>query len=218
MGIAPVDLVVLGLLLLSGIWGFLRGFVREVLGIAGWLGAVAATWFVLPFAQPLARDLIAIETVADGAAALLIFLIALVIFSLIAGAIAQQVRSSSLGALDRALGFLFGLGRGALVAVIALLVVQFALRDERLPPWIAEARALPLVQRGADLLQQVLPLDQLSDRLRVPGRSADADQQRQLRELMNPPGSARIDAPPAAAVYNEADRNRLDQLFQPQRP
>ena len=217
MGIAPVDLVVLGLLLLSGIWGFLRGFVREVLGIAGWLGAVAATWFALPLAQPLARDLIAIETVADGAAALLIFLIALVIFSLIAGAIAQQVRSSSLGALDRALGFLFGLGRGALVAVIALLVVQFALRDERLPPWIAEARALPLVQRGADLLQQVLPLDHLPDRLRTRG-SADAEQQRHLRDLMNPPGSTRTDAPPPAAVYNDADRNRLDQLFQPQRP
>ncbi|TAD91958.1 MAG: CvpA family protein [Alphaproteobacteria bacterium] len=227
MGFATADLIVLSLLALSGVWGFMRGFVREVLGIAGWIGAIAATWFLFPHVRPIARDLIAIEAIADGAAGLVIFLIALVVFSLIAGTIAQQVRSSSLGALDRTLGFLFGLGRGALVACVALVVISYSVRPSPLPFWIAEARTLPILQRGADWLTSVLPIDSWTDRIRpdappTPSRSGaagtDSSGGLQARDLMAPPTSPRGGAQGQGAVYNDAERRQLDQLFQPQRP
>ena len=43
-----VDLAVFGFLAVSGLLAFARGFVREVLGIGAWVGAVAVAILALP--------------------------------------------------------------------------------------------------------------------------------------------------------------------------
>ena len=43
------------LLLISAVFAYLRGLVQEVLSIAGWIGAIFATVYGFPYAQPFAR-------------------------------------------------------------------------------------------------------------------------------------------------------------------
>ena len=47
-----VDLAVLGVLVVSALLAFIRGFVREVLGLAAWVGAIFAGVWALPRVRP----------------------------------------------------------------------------------------------------------------------------------------------------------------------
>jgi hypothetical protein len=51
-----VDLAVFGFLAISGLLAFMRGFVREVLGIGAWVGAVAAAILGLPTMRGFVRN------------------------------------------------------------------------------------------------------------------------------------------------------------------
>lgn len=153
------DLVVLGVLLLSGVLALARGFVKEVLGIAGWVGAAIAALKLFPYVQPFARKHIPYQLAADAVAGAGVFLVVLVALSLISNAIARRVRDSEIGALDRSLGFVFGLLRGALVLSLAYLaLVQFVPPREH-PDWITGARSLPLVAYGAGLVAAIAPTE-----------------------------------------------------------
>lgn len=151
------DLVVLGVLLLSGVLALARGFVKEVLGIAGWVGAAIAALKLFPVVQPLARKHIPYQLAADALAGAGVFLVVLVALSLISNAIARRVRDSEIGALDRSLGFVFGLVRGALVLSLAYLALSQFVPPREHPDWITGARSLPFVAYGAGVLAAVAP-------------------------------------------------------------
>ncbi len=155
-----VDLVILAMLAISGLLAFLRGFVREVLGIAAWIGASAlAVWAnprILPtfdgwlhaypgFAQPVAFGVVFIGT--------------LIVLLLICHAVGKAVRRSALGGLDRTLGLLFGLGRGAALVALAYILVGWVFPVERWPAPVLHARAMPLAYEGANWAANCLPAD-----------------------------------------------------------
>ena len=110
------DIAVLAVLAVSGLLALVRGFVREVLSIASWVGAAAAALFLYPELAPHLEGLFGViepGPVANIAAGGVIFLVSLIVFSLLAGLIADRVQDSALGPIDRTLGLVFGLVRGA---------------------------------------------------------------------------------------------------------
>ena len=152
-----VDLVIMASLLISGLLALSRGFVKEVLFIAGLvLAAFAAlTWF--PSVQLFLEHYIGPALIAGSIAFVVIFVSVLTAASYLSSAISRRVRGSEIGVLDRSLGFLFGLTRGALVIALAyLLLVQFypALLQEK---ELRTARAMPAVEYSARLLARLLP-------------------------------------------------------------
>jgi membrane protein required for colicin V production len=151
------DLIIIAILALSALLAFMRGFVREVLSIGAWVGAALATIYGFPLAQPYARKYIEVALFADIAAGVAIFVLALIILTILSHALSKNVRDSALGAVDRSLGLLFGLVRGAVLVCLAYLVMAWAIPQEDRPVWIAQSRTLPLVQQGADLLLRILP-------------------------------------------------------------
>ncbi len=161
--INPTDVGVIAILLISGVLALSRGFVREVLAISSWIGAAVATYYAFPllkepsrvyFKKWFAMDQTLFADIATGTA---VFLVVLIVLVLIAAWISKKVQSSDIGALDRSLGFLFGLIRGALVVALAyLLLVQFIpIKDH--PKWVSEARALPALSWGAHFLIRLTP-------------------------------------------------------------
>jgi membrane protein required for colicin V production len=157
----PVDIAVVSIVLISGALAFWRGFLREILSIIAWVAAVILTLQLLPPLRPFARDYIAIDILADSVTAGVIFVISLVLISIVSGMIAGRVRSSGMNTLDRSLGVLFGLLRGAIVVSLAYLAIFLLYRDRELPEQIASARVTPVVHVGAKLLLYLVP-DELS--------------------------------------------------------
>jgi membrane protein required for colicin V production len=153
-----LDIIVLAIIALSGLFAFARGFVREALSIGAWIGAALIAIYGFPLARPVARQLIGAPTIADIAAGVVLFLVPLILLTLVTAAIASRVKGSSLSALDRTLGFVFGHARGALIACLAFMAFSWAVPQEKnWPDWALHARTRPFLTRGADMLEGVVP-------------------------------------------------------------
>jgi len=189
------DIIVITIIGLSALFGFLRGFLREVLSIGSWIVAGLATYFGLPYLRPFARQYISHELIADVATGIGIFLVVLVVASVISHMITRTVRESSLGALDRSLGILFGIARGAVIVSVALLIVDNFYAPDNRPQWLKDARTLPVVQVGADLMRQFVPAS-----VAAKAQSTADSAKQQAQEA--------IGFTQAIQVYTDATRNR----------
>ena len=154
-----VDGAVLVLVAFSGMLGFVRGMVREVFGLAAWVGAAIAAWWFFPDVQGLARQAIENPDVADPVAFGGIFLVVLIVLSVIARVLGGAVRKSALGGLDRTLGLVYGLARGAAIVIAAYLIAGAVEPVDRWPDQVLEARTLPSIYLGAAWVVQRLPED-----------------------------------------------------------
>ncbi len=154
-----VDLVVLGVLALSGLIAYMRGIVREVLSIAGWVGAGVVAINFQPMARPFVAQYAPSPEWADPAAYILLFIVSLIVFSIISKMIGSAVRSSAIGGLDKGLGLLFGLARGALVAIGVYIVGGMAMPPDHWPEPVANARTLPFLFEGAKWVAQKIPAE-----------------------------------------------------------
>jgi membrane protein required for colicin V production len=155
--INAMDIGIGVLLLVSALLAYARGLVQEILSIAGWIGATLVTVYGFPYLRPYARDLTDIDIVADFAIGIVLFIVALVILSLLTRRISKAVKNSGLNAIDRSLGFLFGLARGALIVVVAYIGLGMVFPEDDQPTWVRHARSLELIKPGAELLASLIP-------------------------------------------------------------
>lgn len=168
------DIVIVAVLVVSGILAYFRGLVRETLTMAGWIGAALATLYGFPYMRPIVGGFISSGLITDLVAAATIFIVTLVLLTILTHIICERVKGSALGHLDSALGFVFGVLRGA-VLVSLLYIGATIFWDERdFPEPIAEARSLPLVRAGAEILANLAPEDSLPNRDRLDGSVEEA--------------------------------------------
>ncbi|HEV2503367.1 MAG TPA: CvpA family protein [Mesorhizobium sp.] len=158
MPITLLDGILAGFTLVSAMLAMVRGFSREVLSIASWAAAAVAAYLfykpVVPYVQPYIDN----EKIAMGAAAGIVFLIALIVVSIITMKIADWIIDSRVGALDRTLGFLYGAARGVLVVAVGLMFFNW-LAGEKAPNWVAESKSRPLLESIGKYIESVLPED-----------------------------------------------------------
>lgn len=168
MPITLLDGIVIGVALFSAVLAMVRGFSREVLSVASWVGAAAAAYFLYPVLLPYAKDYTASDTVAIIGSAAAVFLVALIVISFITMRIADFIIDSRIGALDRTLGFLFGAARGILLVVVAMLFFNWLVAPQQQPAWVGSAKSKPLLDNLGTKLIALLPEDadtQIRDRL-----------------------------------------------------
>lgn len=207
------DLIVIIVLLASGVFALVRGFVHEVLAVASWVGAAFVTLYAYPVVQPWALNIIAVEFIASLLTGVGLFLIALVVFSVLTRVLSNRIQQSGLGPLDRSLGLLYGFARGAVIVVLAWLALGYVVSAEDRPNWIQEAKSRPLVERGAALLLTLVPAELLES-----GDQAAEDARRRAeelrraeetyRELVSPLRKA--DAVEEQPAYNQDMRDEID--------
>ena len=152
-----VDLVVLAILAVSALLAFMRGLVREVLGLGAWVGAAIAASWGLPAARPRAQAWLGNSAWVDPVTFGVLFLVTLLVLMLVSRWISRIVRASPLGGVDRTLGLVFGLARGAALVVLAYIVAGMVLPIDRWPDPVLHARALPVTYDGAHWVWQQLP-------------------------------------------------------------
>jgi membrane protein required for colicin V production len=159
MPISPLDIVLILVMLLSGVLAMVRGFMREVLSIAAWVLAAGATLYsygkLLPYAkQYFNSDIVAAIAVVGG-----VFLLTLLIVSIFTIKISDMVLDSRVGALDRSLGFLFGLARGLIIVVIAFQFFVWLVPDRSQPQWVQNAKSREVLKSTGQWLMSMLPDD-----------------------------------------------------------
>jgi membrane protein required for colicin V production len=156
MPFSVLDLVVVGIVLISALLAAVRGFTREVLAIVAWVVAAAAAWYLHPAALPIAQQYISSGTVALVAAIGGIFVITLIIVSIITVQISDLILDSRIGALDRTLGLFFGAARGFLICVIGWAFLSWLLQGKE-PEWATASRTRPAMENTRDSIIAMLP-------------------------------------------------------------
>jgi len=159
MPITLLDVLLLVVMLISGLLAMIRGFMREVLSIAAWGIAAVVTLWAFPRVTPLVQGYFSSDTVSKGVAIGGVFLLTLIIVSIITVRISDMVLDSRVGALDRTLGFLFGLGRGLLIVVVAFVFFSWLVPDHSQPDWVRGAKSKVVLQSTGQWLMSMLPDD-----------------------------------------------------------
>jgi len=128
-GFTLVDGIVAVVVVVSAILAYSRGFVRETLAIAGWVAAAFVAFFFAPSVEPLMREIPVVgDFLGDScelsiiAAFATVFAATLIVVSIFTPLFSGAVQRSALSGIDQGLGFLFGVLRGALLVVVALVV------------------------------------------------------------------------------------------------
>jgi membrane protein required for colicin V production len=157
-----VDYIVFGIILLSGLLALFRGFVREVLSLASWVGAAAATVYFYPQLRPWMHAHIKSDFGADALTGLVLFCLALAILIPIGYLISGLVRGRALTAVDRSLGFVFGLARGVLVVCLLCLITLWIWPDvKKTPDELVQARTRLYMVAGAAEIKSFLPKEEM---------------------------------------------------------
>jgi len=151
------DYAVLMILLVSVVISVLRGLVREILSLIGWIAAfVVASLFAGDVAQWMAATLD-----PNGLGLIAGFLLLLVGMALLTAVISwgimKAVAAAGMSLADRGLGGLFGLARGLLI-VVALAIVCGMTRVPEMALW-KQALFSPLVETMVQTVKPFLPAD-----------------------------------------------------------
>jgi membrane protein required for colicin V production len=223
MPFSLLDIALIGVMLISGVLAMVRGFMREILSIASWGIAAIVTLYGYSKAVPLAKEYIPNELIATAVSVGVLFLGTLLIVSLFTVKISDLILDSRVGALDRSLGFLFGLGRGLIIMVVAFLFLVWLVPARSLPSWVENARSRSVLQSTGDWLLSVLPDDPEGTILKKLKRPKDGG-----GEEAAPPADAPMPGPrssldrpaqlaggaSAESSYKRLDRQGFDQLLE----
>jgi len=147
-----VDYIFAATALLSVVFGMVRGFLRESVALLGWLVGLWLAWRYAYVVQPFLGGSLAGTELQEWLARALV-LMAVVIASWLLGAMLSWLvqRSGLTLGVDRFLGGLFGLVRGAVIVGFAVMLGEAAqLKDES---WWRESRLLPLGEEMASVLR-----------------------------------------------------------------
>ncbi len=153
------DLVVLGIMGLSCLVSFFRGFMRELLSLGAWLVAGLVTVYAYPHVAEWVKPHVKHnESVAMLVAILGTYIVTLLFFSIINSMLIRYAKEGAeVGMLDNLLGLVFGFLRGGFIVSLGFFLISAVMDKDQYPDWIAQARTLPFVESGARLLARLAP-------------------------------------------------------------
>jgi len=151
----PVDLSILGIILLSALIGVIRGFFREVLSLAGLVFGAWAGFIYGPVLAPLVPRLVDVQALHVFMTGLLLAIAVVLLSSALSWVVCKLVSRAGLSGLDRLLGFGFGTARGALV--VTALVLVLGLTSIPREPWWQHAVLVTYFENFARTLVSLLP-------------------------------------------------------------
>ena len=170
-GANPVDVVVLVVITVSALLALVRGFVAEVLAIVAWITAIAVTAYgtgpTLPHVESYMGSGLTSMAITVGA----LFCGTLAIMSALSYAASRFMRNNHLSAIDRSMGFLFGMVRGGLLVCLIYICVVFVFplpndgedpEPNTMQEVMLEARLQPVLASGASFLQALAPNNSLA--------------------------------------------------------
>tara|TARA_B100001964_G_scaffold202678_1_gene231208 strand:- start:89 stop:592 length:504 start_codon:yes stop_codon:yes gene_type:complete len=159
-----IDIVIIGLSVLSSLLGLIRGFVKEFLSLTKWLLSAYITYIsfeqIKSFLSAYIRDTIIIEFLASGVVFGIIFLILSIIFNFIS----RIINTQSLGLIDKILGFSFGFLRIILIFSLIFIIYKNIFFDITEPDWISDSFFIEYIDYTSKYIQKnILDLDLNND-------------------------------------------------------
>jgi membrane protein required for colicin V production len=228
-----LDIVVLVIILISCAIAFLRGFIREALGVVT-LGLALFTAYKLgPLLLPVMEGwlgvvegqepeklfgIIPMDLAAQVASRGAIFLTVLIVLSIATHILAETIKSLGMGAVDRSMGVVFGLVRAALLICVLYLPVHLLVDAETKTTWFASSKTHYYIEKGAEALATIMPEDVIKEKFDETQKSLNDNEKVQgAREKLKAMDLLREDLSPeerAQLLREKAASGELGKAFE----
>ncbi|HEX6570459.1 MAG TPA: CvpA family protein [Steroidobacteraceae bacterium] len=148
----PVDIILIAIVFISMLFGAIRGFLRESVALLGWLVGLWLAWRYAPSLEPYLGGALAGTELQVWVARLILLLATVIAAWLVGSLLGYLVQRSGLTlGLDRLLGGVFGLVRGAVIVGFAVMLADAAqLRGEE---WWKSSKLIPVGEEMATILR-----------------------------------------------------------------
>ena len=149
------DYLVIFVMVASVIISMLRGLVKEVLSLAGWVVAFVVANAYGATLAPMLPSMIPGEAVRLMVAFVALFLGVRILMGLLMLAIDAMLKASGLSLADRGLGGLFGLARGIVIVLFGVILCGMTSIPQQ--DFWKDALLSPMAETGARTIKPFLP-------------------------------------------------------------
>ncbi|WP_313703329.1 CvpA family protein [Massilia sp.] len=149
------DYLVLFVLVSSVVISTMRGLVKEILSLLGWIVAFVVANAYGAQLGPMLPELIPGETLRLMVAFVALFLGVRILMGLLSLALGAVIEASGLSLADRGLGGLFGLARGVVIVLAAVILCSMTSIPQQ--DFWKDALLSPLAETGARTVKPFLP-------------------------------------------------------------
>jgi membrane protein required for colicin V production len=150
-----LDWILLAVLACSLLLGAWRGLVFEVLSVLGWIAAFVLAQWLAPDVAPRLPMGGAADTVRYVAAFALVFVLGAFACGLLAALFKRLVQAVGLRPVDRVLGMVFGLLRGAILILAAGVIISNTPMQHE--PWWRQSYGAGITVSVLHAFKQALP-------------------------------------------------------------
>ena len=148
----PIDYIIAAIVVISMLFGAIRGFLRESIALLGWLTGLWLAWRYAPSLEPYLGGSLEGTDLQVWVARIIVLLAVVIAAWLIGSLLGFLVQRSGLTlGIDRVLGALFGLVRGAVIVGFAVMLAQAA--EMRNEPWWKASKVMPVGEEMASILR-----------------------------------------------------------------
>ena len=148
----PVDYIIAAAVGLSVLFGAVRGFLRESVALLGWLVGLWLAWRYAYVLEPYLGGALAYTELQTWAARGILLLAVVIASWILGGMLSYLVQRSGLTlGVDRLLGGVFGLVRGAVIVGFAVMLGEAA--ELQAEDWWRESKLMPVGQEMAGVLR-----------------------------------------------------------------
>ena len=151
LALVNFDYLVIGIIALSGLIAFFRGFVQETLSLLLWVIAFAAAMFFYVYLDPYLINYIDNAEIRRILTIISVFVGIIFLGGLFIKLLRGLVHWSGMGGLDRLLGVLFGFFRGMLLIVVIYLVLPDEFKQSK---FIAESKSSTYLKKYAPMAEK----------------------------------------------------------------
>jgi membrane protein required for colicin V production len=162
-GFTLIDAVVGGVVVISAVLAFARGFAREMMSIVGWVGAAVVAFFFARRVEPLVKELPVLGgflaescELALIAAFAVVFAVALIVVSVFTPLLSSLIRRTAVSGVDQSVGLLFGVARGALLVAIGLIIYEQVMVNDAIA-MVEDSRSAQIFGSLANSLEDRIP-------------------------------------------------------------
>lgn len=225
-----IDIVVGLIVLASALISFMRGFIREVLTIAGVVGGILAAVFIGPSLAPTVRgwfgvtedskeklfDIVPMEIVADATTYGVIFIAVVIVLSVASHFISGAAKAVGLGPVDRTLGVMFGIARALILLGLVYLPFHLLMDKDRKDEFFEGSKTHYFIEKTSAVMAGYLPE---SDKVEKDIKEEAGDMFKKKLEEQDLLGGKKDDKPAVekkpeqGTGYDDAEREKLDKLF-----
>ena len=149
------DYLVMFVLIASIVISTMRGLVKEVLSLAGWIVAFVVANAYGPWLAPMLPDALPGEVVRLIVAFIALFIGVLILMALLTMAINALIEAGGLSFADRGLGALFGFGRGIVIVLVGVILCGMTTMPKQ--EFWKNALLSPMAESGVRTVKPFLP-------------------------------------------------------------